>query len=190
MGWTGQRAIFYKNGKIDRKAECDYILNSENETTLWEVVKSSMRGSTYYAAVKVTDKETGKFEIFAAVFLTSINNRDYFNFNYKDMDETCGPCERDCPLSILDLLTETESKWANEWRRDCRENHEKRKKTSGLGKRPIGAVIEIIVNGKPCHFQKMKPNHQFKTTWWYNAETNKYMSKKYIKEFKVVENLI
>lgn len=180
MGWTGQSAKFYKNGKIDRKAECDHILNGENETTLWEVLKSSMRGSTYYAAVKMTDKETGKFEIFAAVFLTSINNRDYFNFNYKDMDETCGPYECDCPKGILDLLTETDSEYAIKWRKRCREKLERKTPGQKLSKLPIGTTIEINWNGEPVRLTKMQPCHQFKTPWWYNADNGKYMPKKWL----------
>ena len=183
MGWTGQSAKFYKNGKIDWKAECDYILNDENENTLWEVVKSSMRGSTYYAAVKMTDKETGKFEIFGAVFLTRINNRSYFNFMYKDMDETCGPYEYDCPKGILDLLTKTDDEWANEWRKKCREKLERKTPGQKLSKLPIGTTIEINWNGEPTRLTKMKPCHQFKTPWWYNADNGKYMPKKWLSNF-------
>lgn len=29
MGWTSYHASFYKNGKIDRKAECDSIMNCD-----------------------------------------------------------------------------------------------------------------------------------------------------------------
>jgi hypothetical protein len=36
------------------------------------------------------------------------------------MDETCGPYEKKCPLSILNLLTPTDNEWANEWRKQCR----------------------------------------------------------------------
>jgi hypothetical protein len=36
------------------------------------------------------------------------------------MDETMGPCDHDCPAAILDLLTPTDSEWANAWRQKCR----------------------------------------------------------------------
>jgi hypothetical protein len=31
-----------------------------------------------------------------------------------------GPCDHDCPAAILDLLTPTDSDWANAWRQKCR----------------------------------------------------------------------
>ncbi len=33
-----------------------------------------------------------------------------------------GPCEADCPQSILDLLTPTDRPYAVKWRARCREN--------------------------------------------------------------------
>ena len=49
----------------------------------------------------------GPFEVetFAAVALTHTNNRDYFNFGVKTMEESMGPCEDHCPASILSLLS-------------------------------------------------------------------------------------
>lgn len=164
MGWTSYRATHYKNGKIDRKAECDaYFLEGLNRG-FYEVLKSSMVGSTYYAAVKPLKKSGGKDEngnyfyvdipkeeqyVFAVIFLTSTDMKHYFNFSYKDMDESCGPCHNDCPKRILDLLTPTESEWANEWRAACYKNHEEKKKNkaNSLSKLPVGSVIKVAM---PC----------------------------------------
>lgn len=128
MGWTSYHASFYKNGKIDRKAECDSIMNCDmvGNKGRYEVLKSAMVGSTYYAAVKKTIFKTGakpeKESVFGVVMLTSVNNKDYFNFSYKDMDESAGPGYYDCPKGILDVLTPTEYEWAKEWRERCYEN--------------------------------------------------------------------
>ena len=47
MGWTEYHAAYYKNGKVDRKAELDAMYNWEDENRKVEVLKSSMVGSTY-----------------------------------------------------------------------------------------------------------------------------------------------
>lgn len=158
MGWTSYHATHYKNGKIDRKAECDaYFLDGLNRG-FYEVLKSSMVGSTYYAAVKPLKKSGGKDEngnyiyvdipeaeryVFAVVFLTSTNMKDYYNFCYKNMCETSGPYRRECPKGILDLLTPTDSEWANEWRKECYENIKAKRNPNGLNKLPVGSVIKI-----------------------------------------------
>lgn len=154
MGWTSYHASYYKNGKIDRKAECDDIFNDDMVTWgddhkvigKYEVLKSAMVGSTYYAAVKrtkfATETEPEQSRIFAVICLTSTNMKEYYNFSYKDMDESCGPGDCDCPKSILDLLPPTDNEWANEWRKACYENIAKKKNPNALNKLPWGSIIE------------------------------------------------
>lgn len=76
----------------------------------------SYMGATYMAARNPKNPEV----VFALVILTHWRAKDWFNFGYKDMDETMGPVEDNCPRSILDRLTPTDSQWANEWRARCR----------------------------------------------------------------------
>ena len=135
MGWTSQHATYYKNGTVDRKAEMDTYFKGEdtvNKKYHYKTLKSAMVGSTYYAAIEKINNETKEREVFALICLTSVNMSDYFNFSYKDMDETMGPNERKCPIGILNLLTPTDSQWANEWRNDCRKYHEKKNEFARL----------------------------------------------------------
>lgn len=133
------------------------------------VAKSAMVGSTYYGAIKDEDLEDGTFEIVGVVCLTNTNNRDYFNFGAKSMDETTGPYMYDCPVSILNLLSETDNEYALEWRKKCRAQIEAKKSKPNLGKLPIGTVIEFNVNGETHRFTKHAPAFQFKTPFWYNG---------------------
>lgn len=161
MGWTSYRATHYKNGKVDRKAECDaYFLEGLNRGH-FDVLKSSMVGSTYYAAVKplkqgCMDKGGNNFyvdipveeqRVFAVIFLTSTDMKDYFNFSYKDMCESMGPFRYDCPKGILDLLTPTDNECANEWRKMCHEHMQKKKDPNSLSNLPVGTVIKVMM---PC----------------------------------------
>ena len=145
MGWLEYHAGYYKNGKVDRKTEIDSKYNWEDESCKVEVLKSSMVGSTYYAAVKSFDKTNRCERVTAVVCLTSTNNKDYFNFAYKSMDETMGPNQCDCPKGILNLLTPTESEWANEWRKKCYENLAKKKNPDALHNLPEGSVIKVVL---------------------------------------------
>lgn len=164
MGWTSYHATHYKNGSIDRKAECDaYFMDGLNKGH-YNVKKSAIVGSVYYAAIENLKRYTGQDEnggsvyedipenereTWAAVFLTHTDMKDYFNFCYKDMSEDMGPCEDKCPVSILRLLSPTDSEWANEWRRRCYENAEKvkaeRLNPHTLSKLPVGSSITFPV---------------------------------------------
>lgn len=118
MGWTGYWATEYKNGKINRRAECrKYFDRNAQWGTL---LKDAMVGSTWYGAVRHT--ETGK--VFGMVMRTSVNGDE---FCYKEMDETEGPFYYDCPESILKLLSPTDDERANEWRTKCKQRKELQK---------------------------------------------------------------
>jgi hypothetical protein len=188
MGWTSYRASYYKNGKIDRKAECDaYFMEGLNRGH-FNVLKSSMVGSTYYAAIQRVVKNVGKDEngeyiyepipesertTFAVVFLTSTNMKDYYNFAYKDMDEGCGPGQCDCPKGILDLLSPTDSQWANDWRKACYDNIAKKKNKNGLSKLPVGTIIKVTMpfdtnyfrQGQEVRLQKQAKWNSNRTQW-------------------------
>ena len=53
MGWTSYNAQYYKNGTVDRKKECDEYWEGGLNRGHFKVLKSTMVGSTYYAAVKI-----------------------------------------------------------------------------------------------------------------------------------------
>lgn len=177
MGWTSYHATHYKNGKIDRKAECDaYFLDGLN-AGYYDVLKSSMVGSTYYAAVKplkkygsdgkeVVDIPESEQEVIGVVFLTSTDSKDYYNFSYKDMSETMGPYQRECPKSILDLLTPTENTYANEWRKDCYANLAKKKDKDSLNNLPVGSVIRVEMPFDTKYFKRGTVMNLTKCAGW------------------------
>ena len=156
MGWTSYEATYFKkNGDIDRKAECDAYFMRDNAGH-YKVVKSSMKGTVYYAAVTTLTKYIGKDEngksmyesipedkqeVWAAVFLTRTEEGRYFH--YKDQDETAGPCEDHCPKCILDLLSDTDHELALDWRKRCRKNIQKSNKLSKLDRLKNGSVIRF-----------------------------------------------
>lgn len=184
MGWTWYQAGHYKNGKIDRKAELDVQFTWNENGRSVSVLKSIMRGSVYYAAVKSTNATNGTECVFAAVCLTSTDMKSFYNFGFKDMSEDMGPGPDECPKGILDLLTPTDSEWANEWRERCRANLERNKKKKPL---EIGTVIEYEWRGEMKRAVRMAPNHQFRRPWWHIIGTNNYIPVRWLpKEYKIV----
>lgn len=99
-------------------------------------------GRVFYAAVE-TPVRPG--EVWAYIVLTSWSS-GYFNFSYKDMDETMGPWECSAPAKVLDALTPTDNKYALEWREKARLLVEQRKAVRGL------KDGDQVVMGKPVTF--------------------------------------
>jgi hypothetical protein len=149
----------------------DSKYNWEDENRKVEVLKSSMVGSTYYAAVKCFNKTNGYEHISAAVCLTSTNMKDYFNFAYKDMDESMGPAYCDCPKGILDLLSPTDNEWANEWRQACRDNLAAKRNPNGFNKLPVGTIIKVVMPFDTKYFSEGQEVRLCKRTKWGSNRT-------------------
>ena len=178
MGTTFYHANYYKNGKVDRKAECDAMNTWMNESSTGRVIKSAMVGSIYYAAVEIT--KDNSCDVVAMIYKTYGQDRNdpYYNFGYKPMDETMGPGYYDCPKSILDLLTPTEYEYAIEWRNKCRNKKPDTIKSIKIGQR----VKWKTWDGREYILMKHAPAYQFKTWFWYNETTGNYVKKTLVNE--------
>ena len=103
MGWL------FHNEKLRHETPVQYItreFSHESETAKATVLAAAAVRGTIYAAVRNEDKTTGKTYVFCAVIL--FKNSERSGFGYKDMDESCGPCEVDCPDRIMRLLSPVE----------------------------------------------------------------------------------
>lgn len=131
MGWT------YDHKDSDVKV-VDFFKERffyENENSKGEVIAGGVKNfHTAYMAYKITDKKTNKSQVVALVCLISYNRHDYHNFGFKDMDESCGPNESNCPEKIMKLLTPTDNVYAIRWRERCWDNINKRKEKLKLKK--------------------------------------------------------
>ena len=180
MGWTETYTSMYdKNGKVDVKGflDNDFTWTDKSQNLKHTVIKSSMVGSTYYAAVK-EEKEGQESRVFGLVCLTSTKQSNRFNIGYKAISEDMGPAELDCPVGILNLLTPTEYEYANEWRENCRKYH-KEKKTSVayLKNTKVGDRVIFYGYGQDKVLVHMPPYAQFRTDFWKIEGKEQYVRK-------------
>ena len=124
MGWTSFNLS---------KPVKEWFIDSWNSVDDREVLDVSIVNRTeLYAAIK--DKKTE--EIFAVIYILSYSPKSYYNFSYKDMDETCGPCFYNCPEKILKLLTPLliSCEYSQNWRIKCWDNINNRKQLNSIKK--------------------------------------------------------
>lgn len=125
MGWTGIDGRYIKTA-TDRKEFCDDRFNYEDERHKWKVLRSAMRGTTYYAAVEMSDKETKASFVRGVVVKTAKTKaHGYDEFLYKELIEDMGPVEDRCPKSIISLLSPTDNEYASDWRNRCLSRYRK-----------------------------------------------------------------
>jgi len=101
--------------------------NLEFFRKLWEdegfkiIDGGTVHRKTFYGVCERQFK-SGEKTRFVIICLLDYRIDEFYNFGYKDMDETCGPNERECPERLLKLLEDyppNDSLWATEWRKAC-----------------------------------------------------------------------
>jgi hypothetical protein len=120
MGWLFMSSL---GQYASPKAYLDAQFTFENDEGKSEVLGSALVNMrTWYAACRQTRNDTGATKVLALVCLVKYNPRDSRGevFGYKDMCESMGPCEAECPSKILDLLGPTMDEHALDWRARCR----------------------------------------------------------------------
>jgi len=140
MGWT----TTHRDKHTTVQAFLIARNNCRNEHGSWEVLDCATVRNTVYMAIRRTLPDGSNY-VFAAVTLTKHwpRAKDGYNFGWKDMDESSGPCESECPARILKLLSpldpdDEKNRHAMAWRARCLE-HIARKKA--LVKRQSGQLV-------------------------------------------------
>lgn len=86
----------------------------------YQVLETGRSGRAIYLAVRHPQGY-----VFGMVCLFHLAPRSYYNFGYKDMDESTGPYEDNCPEKVYRHLTPLEEMpHVNEYSRDWRERVE------------------------------------------------------------------
>lgn len=121
----------------------------------------------FYAAVE--NGEDAAYEpgrVWALVVLMHWSRADYFNFTYKDMSETMGPGEDTCPAKILDLLSPTDSEWANQWRERCRTNAARREAARQVKHGDVVRFAQPITFANDCSASRFRFNVDGRRRYW------------------------
>lgn len=111
------------------------------------LASSQVRGGPIYMAVQHLGDSMGGY-VYGLVILTQWTRDDY-NFSYKDIDESMGPNEDECPERILKLLSPIapdDQSYARDWRERCWKNIERKKN------RPKVRKGDVVKFAKPLKF--------------------------------------
>lgn len=163
MGWLYMRSLA---GYATPKAYLDAQFTYDRDTGGSRVLASTLVGRrTYYAAVEWITAGSGEREVWGLVCLVRYNPRDREGlvFGYKDMSESMGPCESECPARILDLLTATDNTYALAWRARCRARLSER---SARTAKPTPKPGDVVVLAEPILFRDGRTFSRFEAVAW------------------------
>jgi len=133
MGWT-----FYPK-PANVKADLERNLTWTDSNGSRRVLKSGIVArNEFYAAVEhVAPDGTRKVWAAAHILKFAPSAADGYTFGVKEQSEDMGPYIARCPESILELLTPTESDWANKWRQQCRDYHTRRRERVAMKRKAL-----------------------------------------------------
>ncbi|NJM40763.1 MAG: hypothetical protein HC853_08320 [Anaerolineae bacterium] len=136
-----------------------------------------VRFNTAYVALEITDSSSGQKQVSCDVWLLKHGN----TLCYRSMSEESGPYAYHCPERILRQLTPTESCIANDWRKACWANVQKRQNAQRL---IPGDVFELAAgirfsNGLTLNCFRLKdPRRLVCQGWFEGAFTGSYRLKR------------
>jgi hypothetical protein len=161
MGWTSCRFTKGHDKLVDKIGLAGQHKREDGIVVSYTPLLTHLKNGVLYAAIETKHtNETGVVvaqEIWAAIVLIRWS-KDYYNFSYKDMDETCHPYYHDCPNKILDMLSEPPNQNAIEWRAICRTNNRIKDALKRLAKDP-NAKTKFAAIGVELH--DIKPSHKY-----------------------------
>src|SRR2546430_4224535 len=140
MGW-----LYSQQSKADLISDC--IRTHENGNGKWVCLKHACVGNHLWTAWEHTREEVSVRYI--VLFL--LEKADGM-WGYKDVEESMGPCEHDCPLSLLALVPEPKRpEGYHDWRQAVRNYHERRNQ-----KLAVGQAVRLT-NGEVFTITSLKP---------------------------------
>ena len=150
MGWT---TLHKSSGQTTK----EWFLQEWSNAKDYEVLDVAVVGYTeLYAAVK--NKCNG--EVFAVIYMINHMPKSWYNFGYKDMDETCSPCIINCPKRIYDLLTPTTDEYSILWRSKVAKKLERSVLIKKIGDR-IFKTKEPIYFHSGCEYSHFKRDGKY-----------------------------
>ena len=118
-----------------------YLRRPERFAPNYELIKSSPRGNNHWYVAKRRD--TGALWI--GLDLMKGGTRRDPGWGYKDLDETGGPVETNCPISLIKMvLPYPTNDWGREWRQRALAAAEAKKAA------PRKAVGTVVKYGGTC----------------------------------------
>lgn len=117
---------------VSPKENMDKIFTVKGEDYEQTVLASCTKGNVYYAAVHQKTKEIDRVLAVVCLYYYSPKRKKGFNFGYKGMDETMGPCKYNYPERYLNMLTEPINEYSRQWREEVRRRIDLRKRLNKL----------------------------------------------------------
>lgn len=102
MGYT-----FYQNRTKQQMIQ-DITSDEKSETMSWQTIDQSLRGNVLWTVCKITDLQANTEKNVIFCYLLSKNEGEW---GYKDMSESCGPFQYNCPLKFLKMAPVADQEW-------------------------------------------------------------------------------
>lgn len=120
MGWTSKDYTDAKHTSFTLE-HAKRFMNEEYNTSGYSVLKCSLKKAKdkYHKNIIYSAIKHPKDHVFGMVVLIEIANDEIY---WKEMDETMGPSQEECPKEIIGMLSETEYEYAIKWRKNCLKN--------------------------------------------------------------------
>ena len=151
MGWLFHTTDYGRKAFIEERTR-----NEENAKTKWECLAFSDKKKHLWKVIRKTDKETNESITFIA--LDMISKERNSGWGYKDLDESCGFCQMDCPKKFLAMTNAPRNNYATEWYAKMNEAKPK------AVKKEVGGIYKLIETASIYGYNNLTAEILYKRT--------------------------
>lgn len=119
----------------------DRVTDEETDTQRRQCLASAVRGNVLWTVWEITRKDNGETVRYIGCDLLGTDGEK--NWGYKDMEESMGPYQVNCPLKFLSLVPQVTNEG---WREQVRRHHARVNQKIALGQklRLVNASIPFV----------------------------------------------
>lgn len=148
MGWL------FSQRWSTRKDLIDHLVK---ENSAVETLKHCCVGNNLWCVHRINEGDT-----FICLYMMQLHRGDFPYWGYKDIDESMGPYQVNCPLSYLEGLSAAEG-YAIEWRKRVREYHARRNRKLDINDKvrlPDGREFQVCATHGNAGYSVTQLPHQ------------------------------
>jgi hypothetical protein len=122
MGWLFSERWQTKSEMVRHLTRTNHHTGIDGGVVIFSTIKKCVRGNTLYAVQRTRALHATSVALvntFISIYLMR-SSKNSGGWGYKDMEESCGPCEHGCPTSYFDIVGPPPNEYAKQWRARCR----------------------------------------------------------------------
>ena len=150
--WHNKKIEYFtKNGQISKSKECELLVKELETEEGVNFIKGKLISNHYFCVMQDAKNINKMYVIDLSVSHSKSLKKGCLRYHFSSEENIHN---YDCPNFLLDLLSDTSSPKALQWRQKCRNLNQKNEKKESLKELEPDSIVEVLWPFKSKHINK------------------------------------